>query len=169
MHCILQSKEKRTKTRWKKFKSSDTKLRTCYWVCFYARVIKREKEFKYRQIKAVSQISLKIWIRLYIFVWSCSLGTNRVDESLPALLVEAECAWLKLRCWEDFRRESQYSPIYSLHEPSSRQVLTRYLPSNLEMKKGQNQFFNSDWGSLILEWVWIVKDYSNIEGGNSHI
>ena len=34
------------------------------------------------------------------------LGTNRVDESLPALLGEAECAWLKLRRWEDFRRES---------------------------------------------------------------
>ena len=35
------------------------------------------------------------------------LGTNRVDESLPTLLGEAECAWLKLRRWKDFRRESQ--------------------------------------------------------------
>ena len=35
------------------------------------------------------------------------LGTNRCDESLPALLGEAECAWLRLRRWEDFRRESQ--------------------------------------------------------------
>ena len=35
------------------------------------------------------------------------LVTNRADESLPALLGEAECAWLKIRCWEDFRRESQ--------------------------------------------------------------
>ena len=30
------------------------------------------------------------------------LGTNRCNEGLPALLGEAECAWLKLRCWEDF-------------------------------------------------------------------
>ena len=44
---------------------------------------------------------------MYTTVWSCSLGTNRVDESTPALLGEAECAWLKLRCWEDLRRESQ--------------------------------------------------------------
>ena len=29
------------------------------------------------------------------------LGTNRCDESLPAILGEAECAWLKLRRWED--------------------------------------------------------------------
>ena len=35
------------------------------------------------------------------------LGTNRVDESQTSLLGEAECAWLKLRRWEDFRRESQ--------------------------------------------------------------
>ena len=36
-----------------------------------------------------------------------ALGTNRCDESFPALLGEAEWAWLKLRPWEDFRRESQ--------------------------------------------------------------
>ena len=35
------------------------------------------------------------------------LGTNRCDEGLTALLGEAECAWLKLRRWEDLRRESQ--------------------------------------------------------------
>ena len=40
-------------------------------------------------------------------VWSCSLGTNRVNESLAALFGEAEFAWLKLRRWEDFRREPQ--------------------------------------------------------------
>ena len=36
-----------------------------------------------------------------------ALWTNRCDESFSALLGEAEWAWLKLRRWEDFRRESQ--------------------------------------------------------------
>ena len=45
-------------------------------------------------------------LRNYLF-GSVVLGTNRCDESLPALLGEAECAWLKLQHWEDFRKESE--------------------------------------------------------------
>ena len=32
--------------------------------------------------------------------------TNRCDEGLPALLGEAKYAWLKLRRWEDFRKNA---------------------------------------------------------------